>query len=147
MSEIRLLKTLSGWVPASEVDAELCRGWKAGEVGVFKARKPRNGKQHRLMFALIGLVWDNLPEQYPYPNKTALLNELKFQVGHFDEHRTLAGKVTYIPKSIAYDAMSQEEFRGFFDAVLAVVQKYFLPGIEDAEIRQEIERRMNGETL
>jgi hypothetical protein len=100
------------------------------------------------MFSLIDMVWHNLPEQYAeqFPSKKSLLNELKFQVGFVVPHRTLGGKTQYIPKSIAYDSMGQEEFNGFFTSVIEVVLKYFLPGISDEQIRDEILQTAGGST-
>jgi len=129
----------SRWEPATDKDKELAAAWKAGDIVVFQVRKPRNGQHHKLMFALIGLVWQNLPEKFEgvITSKDGLLDELKFQVGHVDTHRTLGGKTVYKPQSIAFDAMDQAAFRVFFDDVVEVICKYFLPGIPAQQVKDE----------
>jgi hypothetical protein len=147
MADIRMVKTIGHkWIPATPADQKLTDAWKVGDIVKFKAQKPRNGDHHRLMFALLSLVKDNLPEKYEeqFPSTEALLTELKFQVGHCEEHRTLGGKTTYLPKSIAFDAMDQAAFRVFYDDVIEVVIKYFLPTLTSDEIKNEIIEATSG---
>ena len=148
MSELRLIKASNGWKYATDTDQQLATAWKVGDLVIFKAHKPRNGKHHRLLWALIDLVWSNLPEQYAeaFPSKAILLDEIKFQTGFVETHRTLGGKTVYKPKSIAYDSMDQVAFNAFFDDAIEVVVKYFLPGVSDEEIRDEILQAAGGST-
>jgi len=150
MTEIRMVKGGMGqWNPATDHDKELAKAWKAGETVKFKAQKPRNSQHHKLMFALIGLVFDNLPEQYEekFPTQSALLTELKLQAGHYEKHETLGGKEILKPKSIAFDAMDQAAFRVFFDDVVSVVCKFFLPGVSEQQVKDEAMSMISGETL
>jgi hypothetical protein len=148
VTEIRLIKASNGWRFATDTDKQMGMAWKVGDLVIFKANKPRNGKHHRLLWALIDLVWANLPEQYAeaFPSKKVLLDEIKFQTGHVETHRTLGGKTVYKPKSIAYDSMDQAAFGVFFDEAMDVVLKYFMPTVSRDEIRDEIEQIAGGST-
>ena len=146
MSDIRMVKSVRGWIPSTPHDEELTRAWKIGDIVKFTAKKPRNGKHHRLMFALIDMVFDNMPEQYAdqFPNKEILLDELKIQAGHCTFRKTLGGRPVVQSKSIAFDSMGQEEFNIFYTNVIEVICKYFLPGVTSEEVKDEILQAAGG---
>lgn len=54
-NEFYLIRTVSGFQPATEQDLEACMPYKVGDVIRFMAQKPRNGKHHRKGFALLQL--------------------------------------------------------------------------------------------
>lgn len=53
--EFYLLRTVSGFQPATEQDLEACHAFKVGDVIRVLAQKPRNGRHHRKGFALLQL--------------------------------------------------------------------------------------------
>jgi len=56
--EFYLLRTVSGWQPATEHDLSFCQPYKVGDVIRVTAQKPRNGKHHRKAFALLQLSFN-----------------------------------------------------------------------------------------
>lgn len=121
-------------------DYDKAKKWRTGQSKECEVKEPRNYRFHKKFFALVNLCFENLPERYDsvYPTPQTLLNELKFQVGHCDEHRTLGGKITYIPKSINFASMDQFQFEEFYDSVLNVILKYFMAGVEKQHIAEMI---------
>lgn len=53
--EFYLLRTVSGFQPATEQDMEAVQAFKVGDVIRVMAQKPRNGRHHRKGFALLQL--------------------------------------------------------------------------------------------
>jgi hypothetical protein len=44
----------------------------------------------------------------------------------------------YIPKSISFAKMSQEEFSAFYNRCCDLIAKHFLPGVTSAELHAEV---------
>lgn len=117
--------------PDDQDTIELMQGIKTGDVLCMEYKKPRNYKFLKKFRALVQLVFDN---QDKYHNKEDLVVELKLQVGHYQEHITLGGKVTYQPKSISFASMDELEFGVFYNKVVDVVLKHFLKDMEKDEL-------------
>lgn len=114
-------------VPDDQDTIDLMQGIKTDDVYQFEYKKPRNYKFLKKFRALVQVVFDN---QDKYKNKEDLVVELKLQVGHYEEHITLGGKVTYQPKSISFASMDELEFGVFYNKVVDVVLKHFLIEID-----------------
>ena len=48
------------------------------------------------------------------------------------------GTLGFIPGSIAFHKMTEDEFRLFYDRVCDMVAEYFLPGVTADELRNEV---------
>lgn len=92
--------------------------------------RPRNGKHHRKLFALLNLVAEN-SEIYDTTQKALVAVKLvSGYVDHVIDPRT--GEITQIPQSIAFDAMEQDEFDKFYEAAIDGVLRYILQGMDRA---------------
>lgn len=116
----------------------------AGEYMTAEIKRPRNPKRHRMFFALLDVVWSNLPEDMHqrYPTIERLRWELKVQTGFFDLHETLRGVQVPIVHSMSFAAMDDVEFELFFQKAMAVCRKYFLPGVTEKELRDAIDSQL-----
>lgn len=123
----------------------------AKELAKFPQRKvlrcrisqPRSVPQHRLYWALLEKTVENFPED-PFgmvePLEAESLHEwVKMETGYTRPVRDVHGKVTHIPRSIAFDEMDQPTFKAFFDRVKDLIETRFFPGIDsdayEAEVR------------
>lgn len=91
----------------------------------FEWSTPRNGPHHRKMMALFQLVTEN---SETYNTVERVLTAVKVIVGHFEtlpDPRT--GELVTVPKSIAFDAMDQEDFEKFYSAALDGILQHILP--------------------
>lgn len=87
-----------------------------------EVKRPRFGKHHRLLFALLKRTVENTDD---FPSTDILLTWIKIKTGHVEMVIWEDGKTVYVPKSINFASMDQESFRKFFDrAIDAIVQKY-----------------------
>jgi hypothetical protein len=75
--------------------------------------QPRNVGRLRLYFALLRLIADNLDN--PPPLETLHLG-IKMRLGLTTPVRFAGGKVVDVPRSVAFDAMPEDEFAAFFEA-------------------------------
>lgn len=101
--------------------------------------RPRNIGHHRKFFALLRLVAENLPEELDiFQNQKLLLNEIKFQLGHFEMFKSIDGNPYYEVKSISFGSMDQTEFNEFYSRTIDVILKYFLKGSERDDLIKEV---------
>ena len=140
--DVFLVKTRLGHLaPVDESARESLRAFGEGEVLRAKITRPRNVKRHRLFFALLNTVHMNLPEEMEarFPTVERLRKELLVQTGHFEMHQTLGGKTVIFPGSMSFDAMDETEFLAFFESAFKFVAKHILTGVDQFELREEIE--------
>lgn len=125
-------KTLSGFIPMSAAAREFHASCRIGKPVELKGRRPRNPDHHRKFFALLGLVAEN-NEQFSGPED--VLVAVKAATGH-GRWLKLEGatREVFMPDSISFSAMSQDEFNAFYEAAVAAVIRWWLPvGREDLE--------------
>ena len=91
-----------------------------GECVLVDLKRPRNLAHLRKYWSLINLVQEN---QEKYPNKEHLHIAVKLAAGWYEPWVMLDGTTALVPKSIAFDKMSQDEFNVFYrEAVAAIVR-------------------------
>jgi len=124
---MRLVKTSMGLSPYTDEDAIELRRVGIGDILKAKALDERNVKHHRKFFALIRVVYDNMPEQYDrhFPTQDDLRHELIKRAGFFKEYIDLKGNKQYRAESISFDSMSQKRFDELYYRVLDVVVLWF----------------------
>jgi hypothetical protein len=137
MAKILCTRTLSGLAPADAAAEEALRKVKMGSLLTVDVKQPRNAKMHRLYWALIGLVWENMDHER-YPSADTLHEAIKFAAGIRQRVELPNGEHFYIAGSIAFNQMDQAAFDTFFNRVCDLVAKHFLPGVTDAELRREV---------
>lgn len=123
-------------VPCDDASAAALTKIKHGAVVHVEIKKPRNIRFHRKFFALVNLVFEN---QSHYDNIEHLLAALKTAVGHCDLIAGKEGKIVAIPKSIAFHKMDDLAFSDFYDKCVDIIAKHFLPGVDSAALRAEVE--------
>lgn len=118
-------KTVQGWAPVSSAARDFHAKTKLGQTVEMRERRPRNQQHHRKLFALLGIVADN-NEQFSGPED--VLVAIKAATGH-GRWLKLEGatREVFMPESIAFDAMSQDEFEPFYEAAVAAVRRWWLP--------------------
>jgi len=90
--------------------------------------RPRNGPQHRKMFALLSLVAEN-SETYNTTEKA--LVAVKLCGGFFDlVADPTTGEIVKVPHSISFDKMDQDDFDVFYSAAIDGVLQHILPQID-----------------
>lgn len=130
--------------PADQSAKEALSKIGAGEYMTAEIKRPRNPKFHRLFFALLDVVMENMSHEQrdQWPTKERLLWEIKLQTGYFQMAESVGGKMYPIPSSISFASMDDVEFGEFFTKALDVCRRYFLPGVSDAELREALDAEL-----
>lgn len=107
--------TLTGLIPLYPADYEEKKKMKIGEDYEVSIKLARNPLFHRKFFALLNIGWQNSPNYGHLPfevyRKVAVM-----KAGYFVTYNTPKG-VIFEAESIAFDKMSEDEFRGVFSNV------------------------------
>lgn len=136
MPDIYLVVGHSGQImPSTETDAKYFQKKKYGTVLKVKISEPRNGGFHRLYFALLTVAFQN---QEKYDVFEDFRVECQLRSGHYREHVTLKGNVVYVPESISYNKLDNEEFSKLYNKALSVIIKHFLTGTTEIELSEEV---------
>jgi hypothetical protein len=128
-------RTPTGLVPADEQAQNELRRVPIGKHVYVEIVAARNPRQHRLLFALLGII----VEACDYPSTEAALTALKIATGHVEQFSEKNGAVHFVVKSISFANMKQSDWEPWFDGALKVVSDRWLLGIKDAELRKQIE--------
>lgn len=136
MSSFIAIKKLATLRPVDQSGVDRIAKLREGQQVEIQIKQARNGRQHRLYWAMIGLVYH---QQNRYATQEQLSNAIKCAVGWCDEIELSSGKVMVTPRSISFSNMPQEQFSEFFDKVIELVVTKILPGVSDADLRAELE--------
>lgn len=113
--------------------AEWLKKTKLEQGVIIEPRRPRNTKHHKKLFALLALAVSN----WPVPTTTtALLGLIKIKTGYADPIEGKGG-IVYIPRSINFESMNEDEFCPFYDAAIHLISIALGVSIEDLEQNKE----------
>lgn len=95
---------------------------KLSQGVLLDPRRPRNIQHHRKLFALLNLAIDNWPEIPEAPSVTtkSLLGLIKLRTGYADPIMSADG-IEWIPRSINFESMDQQEFEPFYDKAIELI--------------------------
>lgn len=141
--EILMVRRGSFLQPAAPVDSVALEAYSAGKPLKVRITQPRSIQQNRLYWSMINLVCENV-DQALTPD--ALHEWVKLRCGVTVQIQLKSGKVDTVPGSIAFDKMSQPEFRAFFDRAKDLLVEHVIPGLGRATLEREA-RLMLGEAV
>jgi hypothetical protein len=124
--------------PADEAGAEVLRKIANGKFVTVEVKQSRNLQHHRLFWALMTTVWNNL-EHDRYPTVEDFAGAVKICLGLRTRIELPNGTIGFIPGSIAFHNMDQVAFSAFYDRVCDLIAEHFLPGVSSDELRREVE--------
>jgi hypothetical protein len=129
--------------PADRLSEAAVASLRPGRLVMVRSHTPRNGKHHRLLWAMAGLIADN---NEAYEDADHVVEQLKLATGHVKRvwyDVPGLGRIEQIRgASIAYESMSQEDFSIWFDKAIAYVLSDMLPGVPEKTVRDEIEEML-----
>lgn len=126
-------RTLTGWSPANEAADEAWRKTAIGQEVRCEISKPRNGAQHRLYWAVMARVADNVEGL----TAKGVSDVVKLLTGHVERIQTLQG-IVEVPASIAWSKLSQADFDAFMDRAFDMIRRRWLPHMSNAALRAEL---------
>ena len=123
------MNTAQGLKPLYDDDFEEKKKLRIGQTYKAKVTVPRNLQFHRKYWSMITCAWDLLTEKQRefFGSKESFRKTLQVAAGHCDRvfHLRLREWVE-VPKSIAFDKMSGDEFEELYRGVREVLLTVFL---------------------
>lgn len=138
---MQVMCTPSGLVPVSDADYEAKQRLKNGRVYTVDVKLCRNYEFHKKYFALINLAWEYMNDRQCkfFGDVNSFRKTIEVQAGYFERYYSVARKEWLeMPKSIAYDKMSAEEFENLYDRVKDVLFELVLKDISMKEFMEQL---------
>jgi hypothetical protein len=138
MAKFLAQKHLGSLRPADDAGQDALRKIGNGELVSVEIKKSRNIKHHRMFWALMSIVHENMDHER-YPTVEDLTSAVKISAGLRTRIELPNGEVGFIPGSIAFHKMDQTAFSEFYERVCDLIAKHFLPGVTSDALREEVE--------
>ena len=116
---------LSGFVPFNDEAHEFTNGVKVGRLVELKGTKVRNGKYHKLYWAILKLISDN---SNPHVSTKAALHFAKLASGTGEVIKDSKGENHFVPGSISFAKMDQAAFEDFVHRSIPPLVGRFMVG-------------------
>lgn len=149
--KLRLIVTSTGYAPADEEAIAARKRWhKPGTIVTADVKVPRNPKFLKKYMALLRLgfeAWEP-PAEHQYKGKPIekdfdrYRHDVAILAGYYTPVWNLKGEMRIEPKSIAFDAMPEEEFDALYSATINVLLKQVLgsQGYTAEEVDRQVEQ-------
>lgn len=140
--KIRLVNTSTGFVPETDEDYEVKRKMKIGRVYEATIKEVRNPKFLRMYFALIKCAWEYLTDaqrQFFYDNVDSFRKTVEIAAGHCEPvYNRTRNEWLDMPKSIAFDKMTESEFSVLYERVKDVLFTLFISNVNKDDFEKEL---------
>lgn len=127
-------RTFDGFRPANEEGQGVFASCKFGEVVELKPTKVRNGKYHRLFFAMLKLISEN---SEPHISPKAALHFAKLVTGTGEIVTDSRGETHFVPGSISFAKMDQAGFEAFVASAIPPLVGRFMRGTAPTDVINE----------
>ena len=125
-------------VPTDAVAAEMLAEIPLSTGVMVEIRVPRNIKAFRLAWVLAEIVSQSC--DWLIDRETAM-DHLKIKARHVRIiHDPVRNTTAIVPKSISFASLSQAGFKRVFDRMINAVITEIIPGMNETELRAELER-------
>ena len=129
--KIKLMCTPTGLKPMYDEDYDSKKMLKVGNVYEATIKEMRNVAFHRKYFSLINLAWEYLNEQqrtFFKDDVNAFRKTVEIAAGHYEPVYSVARQSWLeVPKSIAFDKLSESDFEQLYEKVKTVIFQTFIP--------------------
>lgn len=132
-------------VASAEESSRALEAIKDGREVLVSFRTPRNIQHHKLFFAILKFLQYHSARFESVPVEK-IKDAVKLATGLADTYiDSESGKTYYVLRSISFAAMSQHEFREFFDEAVKVIATRWMPaGTTPESVRKELEAMVDG---
>lgn len=140
--KINLVVTEDGFVCATDKDKEEKKTLKRGTIVECTIKEYRNYKFHKKYFSLINCAWEYLNEeqqQFFYNSKDSFRKTVEISAGHCEPvYNRTRNEWIDMPKSVAFDKMTEAEFSQLYERVKDVLYSLFLTSVNREEFENEL---------
>ncbi len=118
---LNLVRTEQGLTPIDDTSVDAVKKIPLGKEVNVEWKPKRNYKNHKRFFSMLQGVINNSDH---YKSIDNLLDMLKLKTGYFETVITHKAETYYIPKSIAFHAMKEDEFNEFFSKCIDIILEF-----------------------
>lgn len=140
--KIKLVCTSEGFKCYDDDDYEKKKTIKRGTVVEATIKEVRNLNFHRLYFALINCAWEYLTEQQRefFKEDIELFRKtVQVAAGHCELcYSVVRREWIEVPKSVAFDKLSESEFSSLYERVRDVIYTTFIPNINKKDFEEQL---------
>ena len=123
--------------PSDNESLEAIKGLPDGHEIIVDISRPRNPKNHRRYFAFINLAFDM---QETFKTVDEMRYYLQMRAGHYEPMITHQGKTLYRPLSIAWEKLSEDDFKKLFKEVVTAFLDFYAETHEQELTEDELMR-------
>lgn len=138
MAKFLAQKQLGALRPIDQAGEDALKRFGNAEILQVEIRQPRNINHHRKFYALMNIVYENMDTER-YPSLDDFVGAIKIAAGHRVRIELPNGDVGFMPRSISFAKMTQAEFNEFYARVVDLICRWFIPGLENEALRNEVE--------
>lgn len=140
--KLKLMCTPTGLKPMYDEDYDNKKMLKVGTVYEATIKEMRNVAFHRKYFSLINLAWEYLDEHqraFFKEDVNAFRKTVEVAAGHYEPVYSVARQSWLeVPKSIAFDKLSESDFEQLYEKVKTVIFQTFIPQVKRDEFEQQL---------
>ncbi len=136
MKEIFVKRFWSKLVPVDEISEERIRSLPVGKVIKIIVSLPRNYENHKRFFSFLKTTFE-IQDHFTDPEIYRKWIEMK--AGHFVTAVAPNGTMIFLPKSISFSAMSEDEFQKMFKKCIDVFLEVWGDRITEEELLRVID--------
>jgi hypothetical protein len=118
---LNLKKTKESLTPCDEDSVKVFNKLKIGDDIYVEFKPRRNYANHKRFFSMLQGVVHNSEH---YKTVDNLLSIIKLKTGHFEIVISHKGEQLYIPKSIDFSKLPEDEFQSFFSDAIDVLLEF-----------------------
>lgn len=137
MSELQLVKTVTGFRPAYQADVDRMSKIKTGALVLADVKQPRNPLFHRKFFAMLNFAfeyWEPAAENRgglsPEKNFDRFRKDVLILAGYRKAVVNIKNEVRYEAESISFASMDQTQFTEVYSKVFSVLWRLVLRQVE-----------------
>ncbi|MCR9254760.1 MAG: DUF1367 family protein [Alphaproteobacteria bacterium] len=123
--------------PVDPEAEDLIQRLKEYDDVLVSIHRPRNIKQHRLYWVLMGMIVES-QENPVFQTKEAVSDAIKMAAGYVEAKPTLDGSLVWGPRSMSEGSMPAAEFEDFFSRALDIIATRIWPGMTPGAIKAEL---------
>jgi len=133
------------WEPVNEDSIKAVMKLAEDDVIKCEVWKQRNYMFLRKYFALLKTTIYHMPENIPdrFRDKDYLRKYIQICIGSAEVMVGLTGRENFIPKSISFADMDEDEFKEVYNKTLDFILKHFVTGVDQYDFELEILNFMN----
>ena len=152
MSDLQVIKIPGGVLkPAFEIDARIVDRWPINSIIDVKAVRPRNNVAHKKFFALLKMAFENWEPRDDQLNPALpamksfdrFRSDVTIVSGYYDLVYNIKNELRYVPRSIAFANMSEDDFADLYDRACRALLKYVLQNYTRADLDIVVERYLS----